>query len=97
VFAADFATLDARLIALDAETGKPCPGFGVHEPSISLKVLKASSIPGTDIFSTAVGNSVIVGSSIVDIIRRIQPSGAVRDRCANGLAQMALQHDPQVR
>lgn len=74
-------TLDARLIALDAETGRRCAGFGrdgVVDLTTGIQGLvdpweyQVTSPP------TVVGNHVIVGSSIADMIRRVQPSGAVR-------------------
>lgn len=74
-------TLDARLIALDSETGKPCPEFGVRETVNLMEGIEGIVDPWEYNLTsppTVVGNSVIVGSSIVDIIRRIQPSGAVR-------------------
>ncbi|MCI0417696.1 MAG: pyrroloquinoline quinone-dependent dehydrogenase [Acidobacteria bacterium] len=74
-------TLDARLIALDAAAGHPCRGFGKEgsvnllagiEPLVDFWEYNVTSPP------TIVGNNVIVGSSIADEVRRIQPSGAVR-------------------
>ncbi len=75
------ATLDARLIALDAETGRPCSDFGQRgrvnlldgiEHLVDAWEYNVTSPP------TVVGDVVIVGSSIADIVRRVQPSGAVR-------------------
>ncbi len=74
-------TLDARLIALDAATGKPCGDFGSIgtvnllegiEPLVDAWEYNVTSPP------TIVGDRVIVGSAIADLIRRIQPPGAVR-------------------
>jgi quinoprotein glucose dehydrogenase len=74
-------TLDARLIALDAETGRPCPDFGQAGTVDLLDGIEhladaweynVTSPP------TVVGNIVLVGSSIADVVRRVQPSGAVR-------------------
>ena len=76
-----FGTLDARLIAIDVKTGKPCGGFGkdgvVHltdgiEHLVDSWEYYVTSPP------TVVGDVVVVGSAIADVIRRIQPSGAVR-------------------
>ena len=75
------ATLDARLIALDAVTGKPCDDFGRAGTVDLLDGIEGIVDPweyGLTSPATVVGDSVIVGSSIADIIRRIQPSGAVR-------------------
>lgn len=75
------ATLDARLIALDASSGVVCSAFGRDgtvsllegiEPLIDSWEFNVTSPP------TIVGDAVIVGSSIADIVRRIQPPGAVR-------------------
>ena len=74
-------TLDARLIALDAASGKPCAGFGrggtVHLLD-GIEGIVDSWEYGLTSPATVVGDSVVIGSSVVDIIRRIQPSGAVR-------------------
>ena len=74
-------TLDARLIALDVQTGRPCPEFGDNGtvnllnglgPLVDDREYNVTSPPAI------VGEYVIVGSSIADIVRRVQPSGAVR-------------------
>ncbi len=75
------ATLDARLLALDAVTGTPCQDFGAQgavnlldgiEPLIDPWEYTVTSPP------TIVGDHVIVGSTLADEVRRIMPSGAVR-------------------
>ena len=75
------ATLDARLIALDAETGKPCADFGETgtvdllaglEPVVDSWEYNVTS-PGT-----VVGDVIVVGSSIADTIRPAAPPGDVR-------------------
>ncbi len=74
-------TLDARLIALDLETGRPCTGFGRAGAVDLLAGIENLVDPWEyNVTSppTIVGDVVIVGSSIADIIRRVQPSGAVR-------------------
>jgi quinoprotein glucose dehydrogenase len=72
-------TLDARLIALDARTGKRCPGFadvdlheGVRRSRVDQREISLTS-PGT-----VVGDSIIVGSSVADSIRADSPHGIVR-------------------
>ncbi|MBW2416688.1 MAG: pyrroloquinoline quinone-dependent dehydrogenase [Deltaproteobacteria bacterium] len=74
------ATIDSRLVALDLESGRVCPGFGkggsvdLHvgiEPLIRPEHHKMTSPP------VAVGDVVVVGSSLADN-RRVQPSGDVR-------------------
>ena len=73
------ATNDARVIALDLDTGKPCPGFGIEgevkvQPSMQLKwpgEFQITSAP------TVVGDVIIVGSSIGDNARVEAPHGTV--------------------
>ena len=71
-------TLDARLIALDARTGERCPGFadvnlreGV-QPLVEQREFNLTS-PGT-----VVGDLIVVGSSVPDLIRANAPHGIVR-------------------
>jgi quinoprotein glucose dehydrogenase len=75
------ATLDARLLALDAATGRPCAGFGVGGTVNLLDGI----VPLTDPWEynvtsppTVVGDVLVVGSSIADTIRRMEPPGTVR-------------------
>ncbi len=74
-------TLDARLIALDVETGIPIDEFGQGGQVNLLQGVDGlvdsweynlTSPP------TVIGDLVVVGSSISDMTRRIQPSGFVR-------------------
>ena len=74
-------TLDARLIALDAATGAPCPDFG----NAGTVDLLAGLTPVVDPWEynvtsppTVVGDVVIIGSSIADTLRRVAPPGDVR-------------------
>ena len=80
------ATLDGRLIAVDAATGKACAAFGT-DGQVSLKVgIKLSAgadpvIPGEYHFTSApavVGDVVVVGSAINDNQRVEMPAGLVR-------------------
>lgn len=74
-------TLDARLVALDAATGRPCAEFGAGG-SVDLRVgieplyddweYNVTSPP------TVVGDVVVVGSSIADVLRPDAPPGDVR-------------------
>jgi quinoprotein glucose dehydrogenase len=75
------ATIDARLIALDAATGRPCDGFGAAGqidltrgiPNITRRgEYEETSAPAI------IDDLVIVGSSIADNDRVKSPSGAVR-------------------
>src|ERR1700735_3349755 len=73
------ATLDARLISLDAATGAPCPGFGASG-QVSLRNV-ARYMPGQYHMTSAptvIGDIVVVGSAINDNSRVDMPSGVVR-------------------
>jgi quinoprotein glucose dehydrogenase len=74
-------TIDARLIALDAVTGKPCADFAAGgtidllvgiSPMVDAWEYNITSPP------TVVGDVVVVGSSIADTLRRVAPPGDVR-------------------
>jgi len=77
------ATLDSRLIALDAANGKPCADFGKNG-----QVDLASGVDGIADASpgeyhmtsppAVIGDVVVVGSSINDNSRAKMPSGRVR-------------------
>lgn len=76
------ATIDARLIALDAATGKPLPGFGDNgqinlKNGLRLPVQEASEYEETSP-PAILGDLVIVGSGIADNARTDMPSGEVR-------------------
>jgi quinoprotein glucose dehydrogenase len=75
------ATLDARLIALDAATGRPCADFG-QSGSVDLRVGITPLVDDWEYNvtspATVVGDVVVVGSSIADLIRRVGPPGDVR-------------------
>lgn len=76
------ATIDARLIALDAATGEPCADFGAH----GTVDLRAGVRNGIERFAdyeetsppAVAGGLVIVGSGIADNHRATAPSGVVR-------------------
>jgi quinoprotein glucose dehydrogenase len=75
------ATLDARLIALDAATGGPCADFGAGGEVD----LRAGIAPLYDDWEynvtspgTVVGDVIVVGSSIADTLRPDAPPGDVR-------------------
>jgi quinoprotein glucose dehydrogenase len=73
------ATLDARLIALDAITGKPCSDFGTGG-QVSLRKV-ARYAPGQYHMTSppaVIDDLVVVGSSIDDNSRVDMPSGVVR-------------------
>jgi quinoprotein glucose dehydrogenase len=76
------ATIDARLIALDAKTGAPIPTFG-QRGEVDLR--KGLRVPPTGFADYAVtsppavvGDAVVVGSSVSDGTDKPHPSGEVR-------------------
>jgi len=73
------ATLDARLVALDAKTGAPCPDFG-QGGQVSLREV-ARYAPGQYHMTSppaVIDDLVVVGSAIDDNSRVNMPSGVVR-------------------
>jgi len=76
------ATIDARLIALDAPTGKPCTGFGSGGAVDLRKGLRAA--PDEFAFyevtspPAVVGDLVITGSAVADNTNLAPASGEVR-------------------
>jgi len=75
------ATLDARLIALDAATGTPCADFGaVGEVDLRVGIAPLYDDWEYNVTSpgTVVGDVIVVGSSIADTLRPDAPPGDVR-------------------
>ena len=76
------ATIDARLIALDARTGQPIPGFGVSGTVDLRKGLRIAPRGFADYQVTSppavVGDTIVVGSAIQDGATSAEPSGEVR-------------------
>jgi quinate dehydrogenase (quinone) len=73
-------TTDARLIALDAATGQPCPGFG-DNGTVDLKVGMGLVQPFyymTTSENTVVGNRILIGGWVQDGASVDEPSGVVR-------------------
>lgn len=73
------ATLDARLVSVDAATGAPCPGFG-EAGVISLRAVPRY-FPGRYHMTSppiVLDGVVVVGSAIDDNARADMPDGAVR-------------------
>ena len=73
-------TLDGRMIALDAATGRRCTGFGDHG-MLDLKQGLGAQEPGDLAISSApviAGNLVVVGGRIPDNMRSTTPAGVVR-------------------
>jgi quinoprotein glucose dehydrogenase len=76
------ATVDARLIALDARTGAPCADFGARG-QVDLRVgVRGLRGEGSEYRETAppvvIDDVVVVGSSVTDNARADAPSGVVR-------------------
>jgi membrane-bound PQQ-dependent dehydrogenase (glucose/quinate/shikimate family) len=74
------ATLDARLIALNAETGTPCKDFG-KDGQVSLKTGMGSFEPGMYYVTsppTISHGMAIVGGLVQDDVSIGEPSGVVR-------------------
>ncbi|MFI4964303.1 MAG: pyrroloquinoline quinone-dependent dehydrogenase [Caulobacterales bacterium] len=73
------ATLDARLVSVDAATGAPCAGFG-EAGLVSLRDVARYRRGAYHMTSPpiVVGGVVVVGSAIDDNDRADMPSGAVR-------------------
>ncbi len=76
------APIDARLIALDAETGRPCAGFG-RQGEVSLRRGLRNTPRDVGEYQitsppAVVGDVVVVGSAISDNQRVDAPSGIVR-------------------
>jgi len=73
-------TLDARLIALDAQTGKPCEGFG-EQGSVNLLRGLGDVRPAEYSVTSpplVIGERVLTGAFVQDGQRTDAPSGAVR-------------------
>lgn len=73
-------TLDARLIAVDADTGKPCSGFGDHG-QVDITVGMGKTWPGYISITSppAIVRGVIVtGHQVLDGQRRDAPSGVIQ-------------------
>jgi len=73
-------TLDARLLAIDADNGQPCATFG-HNGAIDLKQgvqWQGDGYYGVTSAPTVIGNTVVVGSSVGDNQQVDAESGLVR-------------------
>ncbi|WP_260928103.1 membrane-bound PQQ-dependent dehydrogenase, glucose/quinate/shikimate family [Novosphingobium sp. 9] len=73
-------TIDARLIAIDADTGKFCPGFGTNG-QVDLKAgLGAAPDPQYQLTSapTMAGTTVVVGGRVADNVQTDMPGGVLR-------------------
>jgi quinoprotein glucose dehydrogenase len=74
------ATLDARLLAVDANTGKPCADFGKNG-SVDLNEGIGKTVPGwygNVAAPTIVRNVIVVGGQVKDNEAHDAPSGVIR-------------------
>jgi len=75
------ATIDGKMWALDADSGKPCSGFGnngrvdLHD---KLGFIEKPGLYGVSSAPTIVGDKVITGSKIIDFHNVDMPGGVVR-------------------
>lgn len=76
------ATIDARLIAVDAATGRPCAGFGDNGVIDLRHGLRIQPHGFADYEETSppaiIGDTLVIGSGIADNGRTDQPSGEIR-------------------
>ncbi|MDN2564891.1 membrane-bound PQQ-dependent dehydrogenase, glucose/quinate/shikimate family [Aquibium sp. A9E412] len=73
-------TLDARIVAVDAETGQPCPDFGFNG-EVNLREGIGETVPGwysVTAAPTIVNGVVVVGAQVLDGQAEDAPSGVVR-------------------
>lgn len=74
------ATLDARLIAVDAETGELCQNFG-ENGQVDLHTGIGEKVPGwyaVTAAPTVVGDKIVVGAQVKDGQAENAPSGVIR-------------------
>lgn len=74
-------TSDGRLIAISAETGRICPGFGGEDGTVNLWANMPNVTPGSH-YSTsppvATDRLIIVGGTVNDNVSTTSPSGVIR-------------------
>lgn len=73
-------TLDGRILALDADTGEPCAGFGDHG-EVDIKKNMGETPPGYVSINSApviVRDTVVTGHQVLDGQRRDAPSGVIK-------------------
>jgi quinate dehydrogenase (quinone) len=73
-------TIDARLIALDADSGKRCNGFGTNG-EVNLREGLGLVKPGFYTITSAplvAGDLVVIGGRVADNIETDEPTGAIR-------------------
>ncbi|REC94989.1 membrane-bound PQQ-dependent dehydrogenase, glucose/quinate/shikimate family [Kushneria indalinina] len=73
-------TLDGRIIAVDAETGSPCTGFG-DNGQVDIKQNMGETPPGYVSINSApviVDDVLVTGHQVLDGQRRYPPSGVIK-------------------
>jgi quinoprotein glucose dehydrogenase len=74
-------TIDSELIALDAGSGEPCPGFGAAG-RVALREGIGEDVPAWEYYPTSppvtVHDLVVVGALVSDNLRTDAPAGVVR-------------------
>jgi quinoprotein glucose dehydrogenase len=73
-------TLDARLIAVDARTGRPCPGFGV-DGAVDITIGMGEVKPGYVSITSPpviVRGVIVTGHQVLDGQDRMAPSGVIQ-------------------
>jgi quinoprotein glucose dehydrogenase len=74
-------TIDGKMWALDANSGKPCPDFGTGgmvNLQADLGHIEKPGLYGVSSAPTVVGDKVITGSKIIDFHNTDMPGGVVR-------------------
>src|SRR5215472_2421790 len=74
-------TIDGKMWALDADTGRPCEDFGDHgrvDLHEGLGYIEKPGLWGISSAPTIVGDKVITGSKIIDFHNTDMPGGVVR-------------------
>ncbi|MGD8415511.1 MAG: pyrroloquinoline quinone-dependent dehydrogenase [Pseudomonadales bacterium] len=73
-------TLDARIVVLDAETGKRCPDFAAgHDVDLTVGLSPHKAIEYSVTSPPAIiGNTLVTGAMVADSQRNDVPSGVVR-------------------
>jgi len=73
-------TVDARLMALDADSGQPCAGFGI-DGTVNLSLDMGEVKPGyyfPTSMPTVIGDLIVVGGWVIDNREVNEPSGVIR-------------------
>jgi quinoprotein glucose dehydrogenase len=76
-----YGTKDSELLALDADTGQLCPGFG-EAGRVKLREGIEQGIPEWEYYPTSppviIGDLAVIGALVADQVRSDNPSGVVR-------------------